>query len=129
MISARVDLNERVKITVPLELKGTPKGEADGGVLQQIIADLEIECLVTDIPDVIRYNVSELGLNAVLHIKDLILPPRCEGDAGRRSHRGDREGNHRDGRPPASRARPSRKSSAARPEERRSRGSRAGAKK
>ena len=62
-------------MTVPLELKGTPKGEADGGVLQQIISELEIECLVTDIPDVIRHNVSDMALNDVLHIKDLKLPP------------------------------------------------------
>jgi large subunit ribosomal protein L25 len=75
---SRVDLNERVKITVPLELKGTPKGEADGGVLQQLITDLEIECVVTDIPDMIRFNVSELGLNSVLHVKDLVLPPNVK---------------------------------------------------
>src|SRR6266853_6761347 len=43
---ARVSLDEKVEVTVPLELKGTPKGEADGGVLQQILAELEIECLV-----------------------------------------------------------------------------------
>ncbi len=71
---ARVSLDERVKVTVPLELKGTPKGEAEGGVLQQIISDLEIECLVLEIPEVIRHNVSELGLNSLLHISDLKLP-------------------------------------------------------
>jgi large subunit ribosomal protein L25 len=75
---ARVDLNEKVKITVPLELKGTPKGEADGGVLQQVLAELEIECLVTDIPDIIRHNVSELALNSVLHVKELTLPPNVK---------------------------------------------------
>ena len=72
---ARVSLDERVEVTVPLELKGEPKGEADGGVLQQIVAELEIECLVTEIPDAIRHNVSEMALNDVLHIKDLKLPP------------------------------------------------------
>jgi large subunit ribosomal protein L25 len=71
---ARVDLNERVEVTVPLELKGTPKGEADGGVLQQIVSELEIECIVTDIPDAIRHNVSEMALDSVLHLKDLQLP-------------------------------------------------------
>jgi large subunit ribosomal protein L25 len=71
----RVDLTERVQVTVPLELKGTPKGEADGGVLQQTVAELKIECVVTDIPDAIRYNVSEMALDAVLHIKDLPFPP------------------------------------------------------
>src|SRR6476646_6159080 len=68
---ARVSLDEKVEVTVPLELKGEPKGEADGGVLQQILAELEIECLVTEIPDAIRHNVSEMALNDVLHIREL----------------------------------------------------------
>ena len=72
---ARVSLDERVEVTVPLELKGTPKGEAEGGVLQQIVAELEIECLVTDIPDRVTHNVSEMGIDDALHVKDLALPP------------------------------------------------------
>jgi large subunit ribosomal protein L25 len=72
---ARVDLNERVEVTVPLVLRGTPKGEAENGVLQQIVSDLEIECLVTEIPSEIRHNVSEMALDDVLYIKDLKLPP------------------------------------------------------
>lgn len=71
---ARVDLNERVEVTVPLVLKGEPVGEKDGGVLQQIVSDLEIECLVTQIPSEVRHNVSEMKLNDVLHIKDLTAP-------------------------------------------------------
>jgi large subunit ribosomal protein L25 len=71
---ARVSLDEKVTVTVPLELKGTPKGEAEGGVLQQLLSDLEVECLVTDIPDVIRFNVSDLALDAVVHVRDLQLP-------------------------------------------------------
>lgn len=78
----RVDLDERVKVTVPLELKGTPKGEADGGVLTQVIAELEVECRVLDIPEVIRHNISEMALNDMLHIKDIKLPEgvRCTQD-------------------------------------------------
>jgi large subunit ribosomal protein L25 len=72
---ARVSLDEKVELTVPLELKGTPKGEAEGAVLQQIISELEIECLVTDIPEAIRHNVSEMEKDSVLHISDLKLPP------------------------------------------------------
>ena len=71
---ARVSLTEKVTVTVPLELKGEPKGEAEGGVLSQIVADLEVECVVTDIPDAIRFNVSDLGLDDVLHLKDIPLP-------------------------------------------------------
>ncbi len=72
---ARVSLDEKVEVTVPLELKGTPKGEDDGGVLQQIVAELEVECLVTDIPSIIVHNVTEMKLDDVLHIRDLKLPP------------------------------------------------------
>jgi large subunit ribosomal protein L25 len=71
---ARVNLDEKVKVTIPLELKGTPKGEADGGVLTQVITELEVECLVTEIPDGIRHNVSEMGMDSVLHIRELTLP-------------------------------------------------------
>jgi large subunit ribosomal protein L25 len=70
----RVDLNERVTVTVPLILKGEPKGEADGGVLTQVMSDIEVECLVTQIPEEIRHNVADLGLGDVVHIGDLKLP-------------------------------------------------------
>ena len=72
---ARVSADERVEVTVPLELKGTPRGEDEGGVLQQIMAELEVECLVTDIPTAIVHSVVEMKLDDVLHIKDLTLPP------------------------------------------------------
>jgi large subunit ribosomal protein L25 len=71
---ARVSVDERVEVTVPLQLKGEPKGEAEGGVLQQIISDLEIECLVTEIPDAIVHNVANMAVDDVLHIRDLTLP-------------------------------------------------------
>ena len=71
---ARVSLDEKVEVTVPLELKGTPKGEEEGGVLQQVVAELEIECLVTEIPNAIVHNVSEMKLDDVLYIKDIKLP-------------------------------------------------------
>ncbi|HYO08123.1 MAG TPA: 50S ribosomal protein L25 [Tepidisphaeraceae bacterium] len=72
---ARVSLDEEVDVTVPLELRGEPKGEKDGGVLQQIVAELELRCRVTDIPQSIRHDVSELALNDEVRIKDLKLPP------------------------------------------------------
>ena len=71
---ARVSLDEEVDVTVPLELKGEPKGEKDGGVLQQIVNELELRCKVTDIPHDITHDVSEMGLDDVVHVKDLKLP-------------------------------------------------------
>ena len=72
---ARVSLDEKVEVTVPITLKGTPTGEEEGGVLQQMLNELEVECLVTDIPDAITVNVSEMKVDDSLHISDLKLPP------------------------------------------------------
>jgi large subunit ribosomal protein L25 len=69
----RVSADERVKVAVPIELKGKPK-EAEGGVLTQVLASLEVDCLVLEIPEVIRHSVVDMKLDDVLHVKDLVLP-------------------------------------------------------
>ena len=71
---ARVALDERVKVRVGIELRGIPKGISEGGVLDRHIADLEVECLVTDIPATLHPVVTELGLGESLLVKDLELP-------------------------------------------------------
>lgn len=79
---SRVSLDEKVQVEIPLELRGTPKGEAEGGKLQQLIAELEIECRVLEIPEFIRHSVADMEMDSVLHIKDLQLPAgvRCLQD-------------------------------------------------
>jgi large subunit ribosomal protein L25 len=72
---ARVDLDERVKVRVGIELRGVPKGVSEGGVLDQHLADLEVECLVTEIPETLRPVVTELSLGDSLLAKDIELPP------------------------------------------------------
>jgi len=71
----RVDLNERVRVKVAIELKGTPKGASEGGILDQVMSDLEVECLVTQIPDTLHPAVTHLGILDALLVKDLVLPP------------------------------------------------------
>jgi len=70
---ARVDLNERVTVTVSIELVGEPVGEKTGGVLQQILNELEIDCVVTEIPDVVSVDVSALDKDQSLHVSDIKL--------------------------------------------------------
>jgi len=71
---ARVSLDERVRVTVPLELRGEPKGVREGGILDQNIAELDIECLVTQIPENIRVNIADMGLDQMLYVKDIQVP-------------------------------------------------------
>ncbi|MCC6239277.1 MAG: 50S ribosomal protein L25 [Phycisphaerales bacterium] len=70
----RVSLDERVRVTVSLELKGEAPGEKDGGVVQQILNEIEIECLVTEIPDSVLVDISGMALDAEIRVKDLKLP-------------------------------------------------------
>lgn len=71
---ARVSLDERVTVTVPIVLRGTPAGLEDGGVLQQAAAELSLECTVRSIPDEIRASVVDLKIGDSLLMKDLALP-------------------------------------------------------
>ncbi|HVP10252.1 MAG TPA: 50S ribosomal protein L25 [Phycisphaerae bacterium] len=70
---ARVSLTERVKVRVPLVLRGQPKGTAEGGVLHQELVEMEVECPALQIPEAIRVDVSGLELNQVLYVKELTL--------------------------------------------------------
>jgi large subunit ribosomal protein L25 len=71
---ARVAADERVVLTVPLEIRGTAPGIAAGGVLDQPIHTLSVECLAIAVPESIRVNVSELQLDGTIHVRDLVLP-------------------------------------------------------
>lgn len=70
----RVDMDERVKVTVPVELRGTPKGVSEGGVLDQMLTEVEVECLVTQIPEMFRPLAAKLGMGDSLSIADLEVP-------------------------------------------------------
>lgn len=70
----RVSEDERVHVTVPVQLRGTAPGVAAGGVVNLVLHDLHIECLVTRIPDSLKVNISDLHLDQAIHIKELTLP-------------------------------------------------------
>jgi large subunit ribosomal protein L25 len=70
----RVDVTEMVRVTVPIALKGTAKGAAEGGMVELITGNLEIECRVTQIPEQIVVSVKEMVLGDAIHAKDIQLP-------------------------------------------------------
>jgi large subunit ribosomal protein L25 len=72
---ARVAADERVTVPVPVEIRGTAPGIAQGGVLDQPLHTLHLECPVVSIPASIRVNVGELQLGGSIHVRDLVLPP------------------------------------------------------
>jgi large subunit ribosomal protein L25 len=71
---APVDMTERIVVTVPVAITGESPGVDEGGVLQQVAYEIELETLPGNIPQEVELNVSGLGLNENLTLADLSLP-------------------------------------------------------
>ena len=70
-----ISLTKVIKVNVPVVAKGEPAGvKQEGGSLEHILWEIEIECLPTDIPKEIEVDVSQLKIGDSIHIKDLTVP-------------------------------------------------------
>ena len=71
---SEVSLTQKVRVTVPLYLVGEAVGvKIGGGVLEQTLRSVEVECLPTDIVEKFEIDVSNLGLDQTLFVRDLQL--------------------------------------------------------
>ncbi|HEY2614820.1 MAG TPA: 50S ribosomal protein L25, partial [Chthoniobacterales bacterium] len=70
-----VSMDEVIQADVPLEPTGTANGVKNfGGLLEQNLRSLAIECLPRDLPDVLTVDVSELNIGDSIHVRDIPLP-------------------------------------------------------
>ncbi len=68
----RIALDKTLRVSVPIKLVGVPIGvKAQGGILDQVLREVEIECLPADIPSHIDIDITELALHQVLRVSDL----------------------------------------------------------
>src|SRR5580704_434743 len=68
----RIAMDRALRVNVPIVLQGVPVGvKTEGGILEQIFREVEIECLPGDIPSHIDVDVSELTFGKVLRVADL----------------------------------------------------------
>lgn len=74
----QIHAGERVSVQVPIRLEGTPEGVRAGGVLQQILHDVEVECAVEEIPAAFEVDVAALEIGDSVHISDLAVPEGVE---------------------------------------------------
>lgn len=70
----RVNLSERVTVGVMIELRGTAAGTHEGGIVEEMMNSIEVECEVQDIPESLQLNIKDLGLNEVMHASQVELP-------------------------------------------------------
>ena len=68
----RIDMAKAIKVSVPIALVGEAAGvKQQGGILDQVLREVEIECLPADIPSHIDVDVTELVFGTVIRVKDL----------------------------------------------------------
>ena len=68
----RIAMDQKLRVNVPVELVGEAAGvKQQGGILEQIIREVEVECLPGDIPNAIELNVAELVFGMVLRVSNL----------------------------------------------------------
>jgi large subunit ribosomal protein L25 len=68
----RIAMDKKLAVMVPIELIGEPAGvKTQGGILEQMLREVEVECLPADIPSHIDVDVSELVFGKVLRVADL----------------------------------------------------------
>ena len=82
----RVAMDKVLQVTIPVTVHGEPKGvKQQGGVLEFIRREIEIECLPGDIPEHVEIDVSELMLHQGVRVRDVAIDPKwkplTEGDA------------------------------------------------
>jgi len=68
----RIAMDQKLKVSVPIMLKGEAAGvKQQGGILEQVLREVEVECLPGDIPNSIDADVSDLVFGMVLRVADL----------------------------------------------------------
>jgi len=68
-----------LRVTVPIAVKGEARGvKTDGGILEIVVRQIDVECLPGDIPEKIEVEVSELGMNESLRVSDLPITAKVK---------------------------------------------------
>jgi large subunit ribosomal protein L25 len=71
---SRVSEHERVTVQVPIELRGDAPGIKEGGVVEVVVHEVDIECEALSIPEKLDVNVKELHLEGEITAGDVVLP-------------------------------------------------------
>ncbi len=70
----RVNMNEKVRVNVPVSLVGTAAGVKEGGLLDFAHHSLHIECLPGQIPEHIEINIADLKIGHAIHVNEISFP-------------------------------------------------------
>jgi large subunit ribosomal protein L25 len=66
---------DTVEVVVPINLVGESVGAKQGGILEQVVTELQVQCAPESIPESIEIDISEMDIGSSLHIHEIVLPP------------------------------------------------------
>jgi len=69
-----LDMNANITVSIGLRFDGKPIGLSEGGVLELIVREIEIECRPNEIPDEIVVDVSGMNVGDAIHVSDVKVP-------------------------------------------------------
>ncbi len=69
-----VSADQKVEIVVPVVLVGKAAGAKEGGIVEQIMTELNISCAADNIPESIEIDVSSFEIGGILHVGEIVLP-------------------------------------------------------
>jgi large subunit ribosomal protein L25 len=70
----RVSETELVETTVTIEIRGTAPGIGEGGIIEHLVHEIEIDCPAAKVPDKITVLINDLHLNKAIHASEIALP-------------------------------------------------------
>ena len=74
----RIIMSDPITVSVPVQLVGDAVGCKEGGMMSQLINQVELYALPADIPQILELDVSALEVDASFHLSDLKLPKKVE---------------------------------------------------
>ncbi|MCF7914369.1 MAG: 50S ribosomal protein L25 [Spirochaetaceae bacterium] len=69
-----IEKGKTLRTNIPVHVEGTPAGVKEGGLLEERLHEIEVECVPADIPEYFHLNVENLNIGDTIHVEDLDVP-------------------------------------------------------
>jgi len=69
-----IEKGKTLRTNIPVHVEGTPAGVKEGGLLEERLHEVEVECVPADIPEYFTVNVENLEIGDTIHVEDLDIP-------------------------------------------------------
>ncbi len=69
-----IEKGRTLRTNIPVHVNGTPAGVKEGGLLEERLHEIEVECVPADIPEYFEINVENMNIGDTVHVEELEIP-------------------------------------------------------